>query len=682
MKLLLLLLTLSFQVHAQLPPQGLNDTVGIQFKPNDDNANKGWDIVAPMGFKFVRRGFYWSSVEKSKGTYDFSYYDKFMAEAKARGMRVSATLYGDNALYQTTTQPRSLITDPGRRAFAKFAAALAARYKDNDVVWELWNEPNLKSFWGQPSNTNVAADEYTAFAKVVVPAIKGADPSAFVVVGSISALWTDSFKWFQRCLDQGILASGMDGLSVHPYGFRWPELAALEGYARLRTMLKAKGREDLPIVTSEVGYDIKWIMGRGYTEDEARVVQGAMLIRQQLIDLMSNLRYSIWYEFRENEIWGLVNTKFEPFPAYDIAKLFLARMKGYRFVKRLPLAAPEDYALLFENANKDQQVVAWTAPKKSVSSREVAHVVALELAGLKLASITDMKGAAVKLTSENALELDEYPKYLTYEKIVVTPPPVTGLSNVALKKTVVTSSNPETASKLTDGDLSTNGRWFSSSGYPQVIEIDLAGDFSISEVRYSQFTNRTQEFKVEALVGGAWREIGGGSNAALDVVASFSAVVASKIRFTITKGSLYQKGVELKVMGTKASVSELKNLALNRPITASSGQDSADNLNDGDVSTTNSRWFSSSAYPQVIEVDLGGNYEVSRTRYLQFTQRTSDYTIEVLTANGWKAVKTVTGNTIQKTTDDFAPVVGNRVRFTITKGSLYQKAYEFEVYGR
>src|SRR6185436_1003335 len=95
-----------------------------------------------------------------------------------------------------------------------------------------------------PSNSNAIADEYTALVKAVVPAMRAADPAAYIVAGSISALWSGSpgsFQWFDRCIAQGILSSGVNGVSVHPYGFNWPEQAATGGYKVIRSKMDAAG---------------------------------------------------------------------------------------------------------------------------------------------------------------------------------------------------------------------------------------------------------------------------------------------------------------------------------------------------------------------------------------------------------------------------------------------------------
>lgn len=529
----------SFPV-AQIP-----NTVSIQLK-NGDNTVRGMDLVEDGGFKMVRKGVYWSTTEKVRGTYDFTAVDPLVADAEERGLTILMTLYGTNSLYETSSTP-GIVTAAGRAGFAKFAAAIAGRYKTKKVIYEIWNEPNLNSFWHgpAPSNQNIMADEYTALVKAVVPEMRKADSTSIIVAGSISALWRDSFRWFDRCIAQGILDTGISGISTHPYGFNWPELAALNGYSEIRKKLDAAGKTNMPLVTSEVGYTTEWIVERSkYSEAQAVEVQGWMMIRQQLVDLMSDVRFSNWYELRSSDSFGLLRTDFNPRPAYDLAKVFMQQLSGYRFVKRVSMASASDYVLVLENSAGRQKIVAWTtgapAPTKNVS---------IAVGGSGSTRVVNVEGVArnvaISANGNISLSIDGAPQYVEVPAAVV-------LKNVALNKAVTVSSGSG-AAKLTDGDrTNTNSRWMSAADkvYPQYVEIDLAGTFAVSEVRYHQFSQRTDDFKVEAMVGGVWKQVATGTgNTALSISSKFTAVRATRIRFTVTKGSLYQKVYEVEVMG-------------------------------------------------------------------------------------------------------------------------------------
>src|SRR5207248_909512 len=67
--------------------------------------------------------------------------------------------------------------------YASFVHVAAAHFAAHGVhAYEIWNEPNLASFW-EPTPDPV---RYTQMLKLAYPAIKSADPTATVVTGGLS----------------------------------------------------------------------------------------------------------------------------------------------------------------------------------------------------------------------------------------------------------------------------------------------------------------------------------------------------------------------------------------------------------------------------------------------------------------------------------------------------------------
>src|ERR1051326_9187507 len=119
-------------------PDGLG--VEIHFvEPSEHDLAR----IAAAGFRFVRMDFTWSQIERQKGSYDFAAYERLADALARRRMRAIFILDYGNPLYDSNLAP---MTDEGRQAFARFAAAGAARFQGRGVVWELWNEPNA-AFW-------------------------------------------------------------------------------------------------------------------------------------------------------------------------------------------------------------------------------------------------------------------------------------------------------------------------------------------------------------------------------------------------------------------------------------------------------------------------------------------------------------------------------------------------------
>lgn len=421
---------------------------------------------------------------------------------------------------------------------------MAARHRSKNIIWEIWNEPNLTSFWRAPSNTVGIAAEYTLLVREVVPAMRAVDSSAYIVAGSVSCLWSASYVWFDETVRRGLLTSGINAVSVHPYGFNWPELAIPE-YARLRAKMDAAGGQAIRIINSEVGYHTDWIVERQkYPQWQAGEVQGWMLVRQQLVDLMSNMGMSNWYEFRERTGWGLVGIDFTPNPAYYAAQTFTRELMGYRFIRRVTLPLSTDYALLMQNIAGNQKIVVW-----GTGSPAVTHLVTLSIGGTGSTSIRSVTGVAstAGITNGNiSININGAPQY------VDVPAVSTELRNVALGKGVTASSGQASSKFLTDGNVtSDNSRWMSSASYPQTITIDLGGSFTISRLNYLQHTARTLEYRIEVLSGSTWRVVatGTGNDTSKNISSSFTAISASRVRFTITRGTYYQKAYEIQIMG-------------------------------------------------------------------------------------------------------------------------------------
>lgn len=321
-------------------PTGLGVNIHFTGAPARD-----LDMIQAAGFKFIRMDFTWSAVEREKGVYDFRAYDELTEALAKRGIRALYILDYGNSLYESE---QSVRTEDGRQAFARFAAAAAARYRGRGILWELWNEPNI-SFWKPQPNV----DDYMALAKVVFPAIRHADPKALCVAPATSGIPMD---FLESCFRQGLLRL-VDGVTVHPYRGKPPETVA-DDIVRLRALMARYGRT-LPVLSGEWGYSSVW---KGQDEQ----LQGRYLARQFLTNLSLGIPVSIWYDWHDDgpdpkeseHHFGTVTLDYNPKPAYLAMKRLVGELKGKRFVKRLQ-SATDDYLLLFSDRSR-RTIAAWT----------------------------------------------------------------------------------------------------------------------------------------------------------------------------------------------------------------------------------------------------------------------------------------------------------------------------------
>jgi polysaccharide biosynthesis protein PslG len=323
--------------------------------------------IRESGIRIVRKDLFWDSVEKVKGQFAFGEYDRLLQGLEQRGIRVLFILCYGNALY-----PRPEDTEEGREAYARFAAEAARHYKGRNILWEIWNEPNVMHFWKGPGDHNSVefADQYVTLVKKTVPAMRGADPGCFIAGGSVSCLWVNSFRWIDRCLKQGLLKTGINCLSVHPYGFSRPELAVDEGYGHLRAMLAQAGEPDFPVLNTEVGYNAdEAYLGRADLRLEH---QAWHFVRQYLVDLMCGIRMTIWYNWNDDHGFRLVNDDMSSLPVFTACSTMTRSLSGYAYHERLETDSKRDFVLVFKKALSLTKLVCWTTPRNRDDAPETA----------------------------------------------------------------------------------------------------------------------------------------------------------------------------------------------------------------------------------------------------------------------------------------------------------------------
>ena len=71
----------SGQTATSLPELGIPESCGVQMKTHNFTVEQ-LDRVSELGFRIVRRGFYWMSIEDDKGVYQFGDYDPQMERAR------------------------------------------------------------------------------------------------------------------------------------------------------------------------------------------------------------------------------------------------------------------------------------------------------------------------------------------------------------------------------------------------------------------------------------------------------------------------------------------------------------------------------------------------------------------------------------------------------------------------
>jgi hypothetical protein len=348
--------------------------VGLLFPASSFGAEKGLETdmtwgtgskvqdrtmvgVQDVGAGWVRLTMVWHDIETSPGSYSthqLQMYDSAIAKARAGGARVVVTVYGAPEWASGRTEREAPPLDPAD--YARFAGAMAERYRGQVNAWEVWNEQNLTRFW--PSRPDAA--KYVALLKAAYPAFKSADASVPVVFGGMAL---NDYAYLEAAYRAAPdLGDYFDVMATHPYTFPAapPEQGRLDANGRIdkssfpayrevrRTMLDHG--DEKPIWFTEFGWSTNTTHAGVSEQQQADYLTRAY----RCIEQDPYVQVAIWFEYRNNywagdaNTWedqlGLIRTDFSQKPAYNSFKNYQPGTTGctYTGITRTDATPPPD----------------------------------------------------------------------------------------------------------------------------------------------------------------------------------------------------------------------------------------------------------------------------------------------------------------------------------------------------
>lgn len=333
----------------------LKQGVGLNLMPDKINSEY-IQYVKDLNFNYIRTGIPWSKVEKAYGHYDWTEYDKLINNLKFNNINPIIIIGFNNPLYGAKQDFTGISTDKQRKAFCKFALALVSRYKNQNIIWEIWNEPNIGEFWQPSPNPN----DYALMAIQTTKAIKSTMPNEQIALPALAK--PNSGYFIEVCKKYGLF-NYADAVSMHFYKSdgntvvipEWLNISSIEK----NVTNNINKNKTIPMIVTEMGYSTYWTGIDPYK-------QGLYLQRELIINRSNQIPVSIIhtltdlnYNHSEEGQFGLMNKYLEPKPSYFMLKNIAKELENTKFIQRINNKNSNDFIYVFEKNNK-KVVFAWT----------------------------------------------------------------------------------------------------------------------------------------------------------------------------------------------------------------------------------------------------------------------------------------------------------------------------------
>lgn len=249
-------------------------------------------FMKSLGATYARRDIFWDEIQDELGSFDFTFFDEKLADAKSADLNVIATLLYDVPWIHENPSRKRQIDREDFPAWVTYVEASAQRYGDEVDAFEVWNEPNHPIFW-------TGSDElFFDLTKITVKTLKRIAPNTPISVGTL--LYHPIFlgkSWLKKFLASGA-AENVDALSIHFYGTS-PVLAA-KRLVEARRILDAYGFEG-EIWVTEFGLTTGGI----YPHQVRPKLQGAQAAKWISMLYAAGADRLIWYQLFDRHKPGM-----------------------------------------------------------------------------------------------------------------------------------------------------------------------------------------------------------------------------------------------------------------------------------------------------------------------------------------------------------------------------------------
>ncbi len=300
------------------------------------NLDQAIASIKKAGITFVRVDFSWGDIEMEQGKLNFEKYDRMVKLLSDNNIRILAIF--SYCAGWASSSPDYLWCFPPKenKFFTDYVTAVVKRYKNKVKYWEVWNEPDSRTYW-RPQDMLVS---YATLLKETYLAAKKEDPSCKILVGGLAEGY--KLEWLYKAGGQDYFDIVNFHVLISPLRPS-PFKAAQSAIVQVRKIMARFGDEKKRMWITELGCpgvpkDLpiqQWWNGPNPDEQ-----QQADWVKAVYTDLVKEERVDkiFWAFFRDTknhfgngvDFFGLVRDDFSEKPSYLALKEITKKWKGPR----------------------------------------------------------------------------------------------------------------------------------------------------------------------------------------------------------------------------------------------------------------------------------------------------------------------------------------------------------------
>ena len=316
--------------------------------------------IKETGFKYVRFLMEWKFIERAKKSYDFEIWDTFIDKLLENDL-IPYIYIGEEPNENLDLSYSETLTH-----FEIFCDVVTTRYKNKNICWEIFNEPNITFWFDKKGNTVQDAKDYANMVKNVSAIIRNNDKTGKIIGGVIACAndyttnndniqyWS---KYIEYICEEGIL-DYIDYFSFHPYKLiDKPELYITKVHYQIKAILSKYSNKDIPLIISEFGYSLTKISSNLQANFLTRALCIFDMLNIKLVNVFNwNDTGSDTTEIDRN--FGIIHFNGTPKPAHQKIKNLISELKGYKFIERV-ITSDNIFILKYCNSDLNLKYVYW-----------------------------------------------------------------------------------------------------------------------------------------------------------------------------------------------------------------------------------------------------------------------------------------------------------------------------------